>query len=1627
MTERSFWNSVRQRRRELDLTQEELARRVGCAAITIRKIEAEDARPSQQIAERLAMALAIPLDQRSEFVRQARAARVEPVDLPTPPPKPEEIGLEDLSGRAVHGYALSEKIGSGGMGAVYRAVQPIVEREVAIKIILPTYANHPDFIRRFEAEAQLVGRLEHPFIVPMYDYWREPGVAYLVMRLLRGGNLQKLLQGGALPLTLVAKMLAQISSALGAAHRIGVIHRDLKPANILLDEDQNAYLADFGIAKNLGNPENNDLTVVDAVIGSPQYISPEQIRSLSVRPQADIYCLGVLLYEMLTGKAPYPGPTPLDYIQQHMSSPMPTLAANASGLPAGLDTVIARATAKEPDERYSDTAQMVADFHRAISGLDVGAVLVSEDDVTPVEIANPYKGLRAFGEADTDDFFGRETLVQQLLTRLGEGGELKRFLAVIGPSGSGKSSVVKAGLLPALRRGGLLGSENWFYIDMMPGAHPFEELEAALLRVAVNPPVSLLTQLKDGPRGLLRAVNRILPADPSIELFLVIDQFEELFTLTENEEDRLLFLNSLAAACMDERSRLRVVLTLRADFIDQPLRHVDFGELIQRRNELVLPLTEDELERAILGPAKRVGLRYENGLTATIIHELGEQPGSLPLLEYTLTLLFERREGQLLSKSAYQALGGVSGALGQRAEEIFSHLDPSARETARQMFLRLVTLGEGSEDTRRRVLRAELEGLAQPRLLNPLIETFGKARLLSFDHDSITRSPTVEVTHEALLREWPRLKNWMVDSRADVRTQRLLATETNEWLQNQRNASYLLSGLRLAQFAGWAENSPVALTADERAFLDASVLAERERLDQETERQQRELLAAQKLAETEKRRANEQAQHAGMLRRSAWLLSGALVVALVLAGLAVWMRQNALRQSSILLANQAEAELKNGYHDRALLLSMTALQDYPYTSQAEHALAQAVSYNRALQQYTAHQSAVTSAAWPPDGKQVATSSSSENRVDVWDPATGKVILQIDLPKGITGNKFDQGLNVQFTPDGKQLLVLTGDRYTLGSQGYDLLTYDAAGGTLLSSIEIPNKAEPESGTLGVSFVNYPTGAALTIAPKSKRLATLGGDNTALIWDAAWQTPALVLKGHTKGVSSVDWSPDETRLVTSSQDGTAIVWNAQTGQALQTLQNGEGRLHVAHWSPDGRLIACGGSDGVIRLWKAADGTLARSLLTDGDEVFSLVWAPTSARLIGGYKDGGLRIWETGSGKLTETLRGHTGGVVALGWSPEGDRLVSGDSSGNARIWNAALSTAWRVYPPQEARGDSAWSAQGVNWSSDSRSLIAAGGDPTAGTEPGSIAIWDTQTNQLRNESMGEALNFVGLDARFSPDNQSFLHLGFTQFPDFSGLATMHIFDVKTGKIIRSFAPGGETLIRSAAWSPDGTQIGMGTFNNQIYILDYKTGSVVNKMTISTNDKMFVNFLAWSPDGKMLAGASDESMVKVWDAHTWKLLYTLPYDPPAFTGSAVFSPDSKRLLTTGGNDEQGAKDNRARIWDMATGKELLAFHGHTKSSWQGTWSPDGKRAVTFGNEGKIIIWDSSTGAELQTISLPTFYAGNALWSPDGLYVAITGNETLVSIWRVWQSPAELLASAKPMVFRELTTAERQQFGLP
>jgi len=729
-------------------------------------------------------------------------------------------------GQEIRGYRVMEVVGTGAFGAVYRAQQSVIGREVAIKIILPEYANRPDFIRSFEAEAQLVARLEHIHIVPLFDYWRDPEGAYLVMRLLPRSLREEIAEApDGLPLERIATVLDQIASALMVAHRNGVVHRDLKPANILLDRDHNTYLADFGIAKVLTTEGEGE---EESISGTPAYISPEQVMGTPVSAQTDIYALGIILFEMVAGRKPFITDNLSELMVLQLNTALPSVLEIRPDTPEEVDDIIQRATSKDPQDRYADAVQIAQEFRRAIStGEEIAAQTIMFDSMQIANIVNPYKGLRAFEQADSDDFYGREELITRLLGRLNEVFHpMARFLAVVGASGSGKSSVIKAGVLPALRKGKLPGSLHWYIAEIVPNIHPLRELEAALLSIATTPIDDLRSILFKGERGLVDAVNSILPA--GAELVLVIDQFEEAFTMVDDEQERTLFLAMVRQAAVHPQSRLRVIVTMRADFLDHPLQYPGFGALMRERIEFVLPMNADEIERALRGPVERVGLIVEPELVTAVVTDVEGQPGALPLLQYALTEVFERRQGLVLTHKGYLESGGATGALARRAEQLYLTLDDKTQSSVRQLFLRLITLGEGQQDTRRRMGWGELSLIIEnaPEIVE-VRDVYVKYRLLTTDRDPQTREPTLEIAHEALIRRWQRMLEWLNTSREDIRIQRRLAIDATEWRAAGRDKSFLLTGAQLEQIASWAAKTDVLLTEEERAYIASSLVEKR--------------------------------------------------------------------------------------------------------------------------------------------------------------------------------------------------------------------------------------------------------------------------------------------------------------------------------------------------------------------------------------------------------------------------------------------------------------------------------------------------------------------------------------------------------------------------------------------------------------------------------------------------------------------------------------------------------------------------------------------------------------------------------------------------------------------------------
>jgi basic membrane lipoprotein Med (substrate-binding protein (PBP1-ABC) superfamily)/DNA-binding SARP family transcriptional activator len=455
---------------------------------------------------------------------------------------------------------------------------------------------------------------------------------------------------------------------------------------------------------------------------------------------------------------------------------------------------------------------------------------------------NPYKGLQSFREQDAPDFFGRDALVDELLSSLGRG---TRLISLVGPSGSGKSSAVAAGFIPRLREGGIHGSEPWSIATMVPGTNPTADMDAALARAAA------------------RSKQRVL---------LVIDQFEELFSLTD-EAERRGFVHQLVETVSKPDSHIAVVLALRADFYDRPLLNAELAAVFVPGVINVVPMTARELEAAIIKPAERVGVSVETGLLAELVAETADRPGALPMLQYALAELFDQHSSKNLSLGDYRKLGGLRGILSRRAEALYRELGPNEQRATMQIFLRLVRLGAGTVDSRRPVRLADLTDLdLDPVTLSKVLETFGRHRFLSFDRDAATGRAVVEVAHEALFREWERLAGWIDRHRIALRRHSTFQAALEEWEASGRNDDYLLAGSRLAEFEAWSREGVLDLTGREREFLDASVRRDAEAREAEA-------------LQTKRQRALE-----GRARRNLVALSGtvallaaALIFAFVLA------------------------------------------------------------------------------------------------------------------------------------------------------------------------------------------------------------------------------------------------------------------------------------------------------------------------------------------------------------------------------------------------------------------------------------------------------------------------------------------------------------------------------------------------------------------------------------------------------------------------------------------------------------------------------------------------------------------------------------------------------------------------
>ncbi|MGH2446434.1 MAG: BTAD domain-containing putative transcriptional regulator, partial [Candidatus Limnocylindria bacterium] len=1134
------------------------------------------------------------------------------------PPVPAQVLEPHAEGspHSVRGFELRDKIDERPPRTTYRAYQASVGREVSLTMLRGSFVQRPEFMTAFDLRARRVSELDHPNLVPLLDWWRDPDGAFVITPWIRGGSVRDAAQRAPWSVGQVLRLVEQVGGALQSAHRQGLVHGALDASCVLLDTERNALLGGF--------PFDPDPTVRDG--------PPEGRRGESATERSDIWGLGGIAVEALAGAIP------------NHEAPAMTLGKRRTDLDPDLVAVLAQATSPMPADRQERVADLVRDLRRA-AGADV--VAMSDADFRADRIRNPYKGLHAFSEADASDFFGRSALIDRLMQAVLE----RRLVVLAGPSGSGKSSVIRAGLLPALRAGHLADARSWVLSDMFPGAYPFEELAAALLRVGIEDPRGAGGDPGDGPSWLATRLNRVLPKDS--ELLLFVDQFEELWSVTEDDATRRQFIASLVEASHDAGSRLRVVAAMRADFLDRALESPALGEVMRDGLVLVTPPTADELAQAIARPSRTVGLEFESGLVDTITRDVLDQPGALPLLQHALTELFARRDGRRLTAARYRDSGGVAGALGQRAEEVYRNLPPGAQGTARQVFLRLVTVDEEHDDTRRRILRSELGSLsADRRAVDEVLRQFGAHRLLSFDRDPVTRGPTVEVAHEALFREWPTLRTWIETRREDLIRHRRMRAEVTEWEASGRSTDYLFSGARLEEAEQWQAGTDLGLSAQEQELLAES-------------------RKHQDLVTTAQRRR----------RRSVLIgTSAAAAVALGLALLAFLQlgRAESGEREALARALAADSRAQQDIdQDLALLLAMQAVDvsgdgNGEPVPEAVAALRSALIAHRTLASADAGgffigfatDDAVMSAGRPrtqpvlwnaqtgetlgqleaqgeePIGSAVsadgryAVETYRDAPAVVWELPTGRVVAR-------AGDEDHFLVDPALSADGSLLAVGSVDRE--GDRLEELQLYHAPSGRLIRSFEMS----------GYGSLAFGPGGALAVADEAPGQVLLHDTET---WEviARFGEPR---EGEPPWIQSVAFSADFERLAIYAYEPSRIeVYDVGSEDLLRTINVGA-QPNLACFANDGAWIVAAAADELVRVWDVASGEPVITL-PGSDHLGGLACAPDGRRIAVSGPGGYGRIFDLGvdAGRGVSTFATDPPGDGQ--WLPDGSLLVAHD---------------------------------------------------------------------------------------------------------------------------------------------------------------------------------------------------------------------------------------------------------------------------------------------------------------------------------------------------------------------------------
>jgi WD40 repeat protein/serine/threonine protein kinase len=1198
--------------------------------------------------------------------------------------------------------------------------------------------------------------------------------------------------------------------------------------------------------------------------------------------------------------------------------------------------------------------------------------------------SSPFRGLNFFDFEDAPIFHGRTKAIGEVLEALEVQVRAQRpFVLVVGASGSGKSSLVRAGVLPLLTQPQTIeGIGLWRWSVTRPGAGGssgdcFDALAAALLESSAlpalpdpespNPIRDLGSELREDSGGLalrirdavdhaarewkiqhshdlaeternLRASGRSDEADfarqrretlelPKARLALVVDQLEELFTTGFSPEVQQKYICSLVS--LVQSSRVFILATLRSDFYPSYQEFPDLIELTKPGGKFDLrPPTAFEMGNMIRLPAEAAGLRFEQEretgqrLDDALRDVASATPESLPLLEHVLSLLYEqqaRRGDDLLRWSDYLELGELKGGLAKHAEAIYDTLRPDEQRAFPLVMRYLVTLGQGEEEVpnRRTVPYRDFVTLertdAEQRIgAKGFVDLFVKNRLLVADIDP-QGEVTVSIVHEALLREWQRVTDWLKQNREFLRMRDRLDASLRQWKLMKRHRDYLLpAGLPLAEADKLVDEFGSSLNREQLDYISASI--------------------------------TEQTRKRSLRNRIRNIVTVGFALLAIAAGAFAWVAKSQKHEAELVTArlherlreaswgsfNHAERQFQLGEWREGIALLSRAIQFNPENLVASERFFQELIINRekVLPPFMAsfsHHDVVSDAVFIPDGARILTAS-RDKTAKLWDAVSGQLITSFVHEDAV--------VHVAFSPDGARILTASVD--------HSAKLWDALSGKLIAS-----------------FAHEDRVSDAVFSPDGIRILTASADNTAKLWDAA-SGKLIASFAHAGVVESAVFSPDGVRILTASADGTAKLWDAGSGALIASFARGNS-LYSARFSPDGTRILTASADNTAKLWDTASGNLIACLAHQG-AVEDAKFSPDGVRILTASWDNTAKLWDVPSGRLIASFS-HQDGVIRAGFSPDGARVLTASWDNTAKLWDAASGRLIASFAHQDRVNDALFSPDGGR-------VLTASSDNTA-------KLWDaTVDKHIASFVHQDRVN----DAVFSPDGARILTASWD--------STASLWDAASGKFIACFSHVDQ--VNDAIFSPNGAQILTASADNTAKLWDLASGKLIALLT----QKNGVSRMAFSPDGARILTASRDKTARLWDAASGRLIASFAHEDQV--NDAIFSPNGARILTA-------SADNTAKLWDVASGR-LIASLAHQDEVYRAGFSRDGTEILTASADNTAKLWDTATG-KLMASFAHRDRVNNAVFSPDGTEILTASCDKTAKLWDA--ASARLIAS--------------------